>query len=1375
MEDFSIEKPRIAKLTGLNYRPWSVQVQRLLVAQSLWDVVLQGPEDTKKPEQKETEQSTEPKDPERTAVKDAKASTLIMGYCAQGTLQYILLLETAKEQWEALKTLYQPLGLQQLGTKLRAFTSYIPPKDSAPTVTTVATDLTTLQAEIGDIDPKERPSENAKIAVFLRAVRALDPRFDPLILQLEISGTVTDYTVVVTRLTEFERRMGPKEPIKEGAFSASSTKGKSRFLGKCYNCGKTGHMARGCRAPKKEAEGSKSPSTGPLPTPSGGRGLSPGPTGSTDSAKYATEHSWAALEASSRAPKSLGSTEGLLWVVDSGASRHMTYYKDAFIEYSALQEPVTIQTANGTELQAMGQGTVVLRVPRNGTISPTALTEVLYVPGLIGNLISVSQLQDKGITVCTTGGRGLKKLLIQRQGKVIGEAERLGKAYTIQGTVPNPERALAASAIDAEARLLHRRLGHLSAGSLQRLEAVTTGLQGPVKALKEPCEPCILAKTVRVVNREGPERVTVPLARLHTDFWGPYSVPSLYGSLYFVSFTDEATRKTWIFFSRDRASIRTIFIELKARIELETGLKIQAVRCDNAPEYKALAEYYRPFGLKFEFITPYFHQQNGVPERLNRTLVTVARAMLQDAGLPERFWEDAIATACYIRNRIPVGPKGMTPEEAYSGKKPYIGHLKAWGCLAYHYIPLENRRKLEPTATKTCFIGYMPTSRQYKLYDPVNKRIIVSTAPTFREDRRLQYNWAEELPGEVVTIFDPMEAPETGATEEITISIEEPEHRTPSAPMSPEISPEIGSEAPEDDTLDTIVVDTGDLQSGDPENIVEQSAEGPEGPEARPQRTRRPPNRYDTAYAVGIGPTGPEQPKIPKTEAEALADPLWKAAIQEELTKLQALGTWKYAKLPKGRKTVGCKWVFTVKYTPTGLIDRYKARLVAQGFSQTPGDDYLETFSPTIRAESLRVLLAVSALEDLEIRQVDVVSAYPKAQLHATVYMRPPNALGAPEGTVLLLERPLYGLKQSGREWYIEACRGLKNLGFRPCFSDPSIFVTEDRSLIIGLYVDDMLVLGKDPKAVDAIIQGMKGIWEIKDLGDVDLILGLKVLRDRAKGTLKINQTAYIQSLIDRFRLQDAKPVGLPVGDRNTLVQGTADESQADQALYLQATGSLSWVAKGTRADITYAVGQLSQYCNAPTIRHWNSILRVLRYLKGTIEYSIFYGPRPGDTIGPELQGYCDADYAGDIVDRKSVTGHLYTINRGPVTWTSTKQRCVATSTTESEYIALSEACKQGQWLRALLRELQRTTLLGQDLTVPIFSDNQACIALARDPVAHSRTKHIDVRYHYIRELIAGRKTTVDYCPTVDMTADILTKPLTLQGFQRCRGKLLTL
>ena len=482
--------------------------------------------------------------------------------------------------------------------------------------------------------------------------------------------------------------------------------------------------------------------------------------------------------------------------------------------------------------------------------------------------------------------------------------------------------------------------------------------------------------------------------------------------------------------------------------------------------------------------------------------------------------------------------------------------------------------------------------------------------------------------------------------------------------------------------------------------------------------------------------------------------------------------------LPPKEKPVGCKFVFALKYTPTGLIDRYKARLVAQGFSQRPGENFVETFSPTIRAESLRVLLAIGAAEDLEIRQADVVSAYPRSKLHATVYMKPTEPLREALGIkdprkVLLLNKSLYGLKQSGREWYIEACRGLKTLGFEPLFSEPSVFINPERNQLLGLYVDDIVVLGQGLQAVQATIDAIGQIWEIKDLGDIQVILGIQVLRDRLKRTLTLDQSTYIQSLIEKYRLQEATPVVLPINDRQVLTKGTLGEALCDQALYQSLIGGIGWVSRGTRFDISYVLNQLSRHCSEPTVRHWNALIRVLRYLKGTKGYRLTYGLE--SVYGPKLQGFCDADYAGDINDRQSCSGGLWLLNGGVVLWSSTKQRSIALSTGESEYIAAAEAAKTGQWLRGLLQELQRTYYLGEHLSVPIYSDNTACIALARDPIAHSRTKHIEVRYHYIRQLVAYKKTTLVYLRTEDMLADILTKPLPNIAFRRCIKGLLGL
>jgi hypothetical protein len=295
-DDFSVEKPRISKLTGPNYRPWSVQVKTLLLGQSLWDVVELGIY-TKVTGL--TEITTRPNDElsaiestGRSLVKDAKARTVIMGLCSRDALGYILLCESAKEQWETLKGLYAPLGLQQLSAKIQAFTGYIPSEEATTCVAEIANYLTTLQAEIGYIDPKERPSNTLKTSIFYKAIRVSDTRFDPLILQLELTERSLEYSTIVAKFMEFERRIGPKTSLKEKALKAdtgSKPKKPREFKGKCYNCGEVGHRKPECKKPK---EPESNPSTGPLATLNSGRNLSPGLT-ATENTKIA-EISWMA-------------------------------------------------------------------------------------------------------------------------------------------------------------------------------------------------------------------------------------------------------------------------------------------------------------------------------------------------------------------------------------------------------------------------------------------------------------------------------------------------------------------------------------------------------------------------------------------------------------------------------------------------------------------------------------------------------------------------------------------------------------------------------------------------------------------------------------------------------------------------------------------------------------------------------------------------------------------------------------------------------------------------------------------------------------------------------------------------------------------------
>ena len=1064
-------------------------------------------------------------------------------------------------------------------------------------------------------------------------------------------------------------------------------------------------------------------------------------------------------------------TKQTVWVIDSGATRHMTYAREVFTEFVQLNVPRIVKTASGAFVYGTGMGNVHIQVFTDDLRTETlVLTDVLYVPALAGSLISASQLQDKGILVQTTENTQERAMVLTRDGSIIANATRVGSQYILDSVAI--EATMAATERDPDLDLWHRKFGHIGVQGLRGLHGVVSDLEAPISVPRgynsDFCEPCIMAKQLRVVNRQKPDKTDEPLGRVFSDFWGPYSIPTIFGERYICTLTDQATRKSWTFLTKQRTDFREVLLKWKKETELQSGQKLKILRLDNAGEFKAFENDLRTqYGVKTEWTTAYTPEQNGVSERLNRTLISLARAMLIDARLPYKLWGEAVKAACYIRNRTPIGPEGMTPEEAFSKKQPGIMHLKPWGCVAFHRVPDKLRYKLEPVSQKMCLVGYTETTQQYRLYDPVSRRIVISTRPRFLVNRRLKWKWSTRTPAQELDASNSeSDSDDDYGTEKIGSRLPPENLARPALNESliEELSEEHGA-----DSIRTSHVDGRETHTPDQREDGEPSHEAL----GRGLRIRKPRRFFDDedtalrADACGIC--------LPKSYDEAISDPQyaqqWKDAIADELVKLQALGTWEYAELPPMKATVGTKWVFTVKYTPTGLVHHFKARLVAQGYSQRPGDDFCETFSPTIRYESIRALLAVGCAEDLEIHHADVDTAYPRAKLHAEVYIRRVEGLTLPSNVVLKVRKALYGLKQSAREWYIEACNGLAKFDLKPSFSDPSVFVNSDKTLIVGLYVDDMIILGPSLDVINTFKKEFGKLYKIKDLGEISMCLGLDIVRDRPSRTLTISQKSYTLKLVNEYLGGSDRIDPTPTGGIQTLGKAKQNEPRADISLYQKTIGSLMYLQRGTRPDITFAVCRLAQYCTDPTIRHWNCVLRVLRYLKGTAGYTVRYGSYERLQ---GLKGYSDSDYAGDPADRLSTYGYIFTLCGGPVAWTSKKQRSISTSTTEAEYVALCQTSKQAVWYSGLLRDIGYSKYLKDDYTVPLLCDNQSAIALAENPENHARSKHIDVQFHYVRQLVAYHKITVDYCSTSHMLADALTKPLRLSVFRTCvKGMLM--
>ena len=494
----------------------------------------------------------------------------------------------------------------------------------------------------------------------------------------------------------------------------------------------------------------------------------------------------------------------------------------------------------------------------------------------------------------------------------------------------------------------------------------------------------------------------------------------------------------------------------------------------------------------------------------------------------------------------------------------------------------------------------------------------------------------------------------------------------------------------------------------------------------------------------------------------------WKTAIEEELKSLVENNTWEVCSKPEGRSIIGCKWVFKLKSPQVqGGAPRFKARLVAKGYSQKQGIDYHETFAPVIKYQSLRLILSIATERNMAVHQMDVKTAFLNGELEEEIYMEVPEGLtGTTEGQALRLKRSLYGLKQSPRCWNRRINDYLEDQKFHRLRTDSAVYTRGEGKdqVILGVYVDDLVILGEDLQQVVKVKEVLRSEFQMVDFGEVSKVLGIRILRDTERGTLSMDQSEYVGQIIANFDMAGAKELPTPLSNAEKFTLEMCPSNEEEVAAmrgipYREAIGSLMYLMVSTRPDLAAAVGILSRFLANPGPNHWKGVKRVFRYLQGTKEFGLVF-QKTGQVC---LEGFSDSDWAGDLDNRRSTSAYVMMVGKGAVSWKSKRQESVALSSTEAEFMASTTACKEVMWIKDFLGELGF-----HQGVVRMFTDNQSSIKVMKNPVGHSRMKHIELQAYYVRDLIQRGEVEFVYCSTDVQVADSLTKGVPREKVEFC-------
>lgn len=1143
---------------------------------------------------------------------------------------------------------------------------------------------------------------------------------------------------------------------------------------KCFNCQRYGHISRDCKNPR---------------VPRATRPETASMAFSVEDATVENQHEW---------------------IVDSGATSHMTGHVANLIDVRELEQPRVLTVASGDNLVATAVGKAPLRCDGQEVC---VLHDVLFVKGLARNLVSVAAASRNGMEVlfkgasCTIRGPSGASLTASRERHLVyvvdAKSEPVQHSAQMTAEVPHVET-------------WHRRLGHLNVASTKK---VIADLQLPARGtMDQSCPTCVSGKLAQFPFPVKEKRVLKDnQLLLAIDYVGPMNTRAREGYTGMVNIVIEPFHLDMVYPLRDKSSITQLDAIKDCAAKMRAfapTFRVAFLKSDNAQEYVggAVAEYCKRNGIIQEFSVAYTPQQNGKAERANRVIVEMARSMMIGANLPTTYWADAVVCAAYLRNRCPSKVlDGKTPMEVLLGTAADISNLRVFGCKVQALVPKEQRKKLDTKARNGIFVGYA-SGGAYLVHIPSRGRGETITARTvvFYEDQFLpppgddevvidtELSLAQRLERQLSIAAAPQ--PTTQEPDESAGQLVSPAHGSP-AGLDVHMTPSEMVTPPDQPTSGPASQPVGGAQQlarlrGDPR---EEKAVPPVRRSAREKKPsqrrldydeshlsmaevcamveeRVLPARFDGTnvrdayiyrvmtpseldeWALSIDPINIEEVRSSAERSE------WEHAMEAEIESLIANGTFVEAPLPPGRKAVKSKWVFKRKTHADGSLDKFKARVVAKGFSQRYGDDYSDTFSPVVRHTTVRIVLIIAVERRMKRLQLDIKTAFLNSPLNEEIYMEPVEGYKNGDGAVWLLRRALYGLKQASRSWYETLSKFLLSIGFRRGVADTCLFMkgSDDDLMIVLVYVDDILAFAMRDEDLNQFKTAMETEYEVNNFDDINYFLGLELQWSPAGDEVRVCQQKYATTILERFNMENSRAAATPMEDhfRNQLFQ-TQDASAFKPR---PALGALLYLAVISRPDVATAVRLLAQETEQPTPAVQSGIERVFRYVNGTRDYGLTF--KQNRDVEDGLVVYCDAAFAVERNSRSS-TGFAIFYNGNLVEWGSKKQDLVTLSSTEAEYVAMTQGVQECIALKLVLKDI--------GIPVPkllVKEDNQGAQHIAENKGTTQRSRHIDTKYHWLREKVATQEVEVQYCPTGEMVADHFTKPLGRAKFVYFREQL---